>query len=125
MADKKKILVIDDEKNFTDMVKLNLDLTDEYDVKTENKSLNALAAAKEFDPDLIFLDIIMPDMDGGEVLAQLKEDVYTRDIPVVFLTAIVAADEANTIGGIISGYPALSKPVSVTKLIDAIKRNIK
>ena len=117
------VLIIDDEKSFTDMVKLNLEIAGEYAVKVENSGKNALATAKKFKPDLIFLDIIMPDMDGGEVLAKLKQDVYTRDIPVVFLTAIVAEDEADKVGSGISGYPFLSKPVSVTQLIDCIKKN--
>lgn len=125
MAEKKRILIVDDEKNFTDMVKLNLIATGEFDVKTENNGAGALVAAKIFKPDLIFLDVIMPDVDGGTVLEQLKDDIYTRDIPVVFLTAIVAEGEATTIGGIISGYPLLSKPVSVVKLIGAIKRYTK
>ena len=107
------------------MIKLNLEDADEYEVRVENEASKAVAAAKTFRPDLIFLDIIMPELDGGEILSRLKNDVYTRDIPVVFLTAIVAEDENVLIGSGISGYPFLSKPVSVVRLIDCIKRNIR
>jgi CheY-like chemotaxis protein len=122
---KKKILIIDDERDFVEMIKLNLEDTGEYEVMSESAGSKAVNAAKAFRPDLIFLDVIMPDMDGGEVLANLKKDVYTSGIPVVFLTAIVAEDEADSVGHGISGYPFLSKPVSVTRLIDTIKKNIR
>ncbi len=125
MARKKKILLVDDEQSFTEIIKMNLEDTEEYEVRAENEGLKAIAAAKEFKPDLIFLDIIMPDMDGGEVLSALKDDMYTRDIPVVFLTAIVANDETAAIGSGISGYPYLSKPVTITKLMDSIKKHIR
>jgi len=125
MARKKRILIVDDEKNFADMIKINLEDTEEYEVQTENEGRRALAAAKAFKPDLIFLDIIMPDMDGGEVLSQLRDDPYTRDTPVVFLTAIVTEGESGSLGEGISGYPFLSKPVSLAKLIDTIQNNIR
>ena len=125
MAEKKRILIIDDERSFTDMIKLNLEDTRDYEVKGENEASKGVIAAKSFKPDLIFLDVIMPDMDGGAVLGKLREDAETRDIPVVFLTAIVAEDEADSLKAGISGYPVLSKPVSVTKLIACINKNIR
>lgn len=123
--EKKRILIIDDEKGFTEMLRLNLEDAREYNVRTENEGVKGLATAKSFKPDLIILDIIMPDMDGGEVLAKLKRDVETRDIPVIFLTAIVAEDEAPSLDSGISGYPFLSKPVSITKLLVSIRKNIR
>jgi len=122
MDAKKKILVVDDEKDFTAMIKLNLGERGNYEVKTENKGADALAAARKFKPDLIFLDIIMPDMDGGAVLFQLKGDIMTRDIPVVFLTAIMTESEVVSSDNIVSGYPFLAKPVSVKKLIECVKK---
>jgi len=123
--DKKKILIVDDEKDFTAMIKLNLEQRGNYDVKTESKGTEALATARKFKPDLIFLDIIMPDMDGGKVLFQLKNDIMTKDIPVVFLTAIMTESEVASSDNIISGYPFLAKPVSVKKLIDCVKEHLK
>lgn len=122
--EKKRILVIDDEKDFADMVKLNLESTGNYEVRTENKGRNALAAAREFKPNLIFLDIIMADMDGGAVRFNLKGDADTTDIPVVFLTAIVTDSEVDDRGNMIGGYPFLAKPVSVDKLIECINKNL-
>lgn len=63
----KKILIVDDEEDFTKLIKLNLERTGEYEVEIENGGLRGLAAAREFKPDLILLDILMPDMEGGEV----------------------------------------------------------
>ena len=122
MDARKKILVVDDERDFTSMIKLNLEARGGYDVRAENKGANAVAAAKKFKPDLIFLDIIMPDLDGGAVLFQLKSDIMTRDIPVVFLTAIMTESEVVSSDSIVSGYPFLAKPVSVKKLIECIKK---
>lgn len=117
----KKILIVDDERDFTELIKLNLERTHLYDVMTENSPHRAVNTAKKFKPNLIFLDIMMPNIDGGAVLFNLKNDPQLKDVPVVFLTAIVSEDEADTI----SGYPTVSKPVSMHQLLDVIKKNIK
>ena len=69
--DKKKVLFVDDEENFLRVVKLNLEETAGYEVKIVTDAAMAIDAVRKFNPDLIFLDIIMPDIDGGEVAAQL------------------------------------------------------
>jgi len=121
---KKKILIVDDEVNFTKLPKLNLEKTGEYEVKAENKGARGLAAAQEFKPDLILLDISMTDMDGGEVACQLKNDTGTSNIPVVFLTAIARKEEVESGSGVIGEYPFIAKPVAVEELIDCIEKNI-
>mgnify|MGYP001611435038 CR=1 FL=1 len=122
--EKKKILIIDDEVGFTQMVKLNLEATGEYVVRTENKGSGGLAAAKEFKPDLILLDIIMPDMPGGDVAFQLNNDKETEEIPIVLLTAIVKTEEVEAHKGIMGGLPIIAKPVTVKELIDCIEKNM-
>src|SRR6185503_21291437 len=72
--EKKRVLIIDDEASFARMVKLNLEKSGEFEVRVENKPTYALAAAREFKPDLILLDVIMPAMDGGDVANQIKRD---------------------------------------------------
>ncbi len=79
---KKRILVVDDEPEFTNLLKLSLESHGYYEVREENDAEHARAAAREFDPDLVVLDIMMPEMDGSEVAAALKEDRVTRDVPV-------------------------------------------
>ena len=119
---KKKILIIDDEVNFTKMVKLNLEFTGKYEVRIENKGTQALVAARAFKPDMIFLDIIMPDMDGSETASQIRNDKSTKNIPIVFLSAILRKEEENH-SGIINSYPFIAKPVNVKELIECIEKN--
>jgi len=123
---KRKILIIDDEPGFTHMVRLTLENTGFYDVREENKPLLALSTAHEFKPDLIFLDVLMPDMDGGDVAAKLKADPEFRNTPVVFLTATVPKREANSSGGLTSGgFLFLAKPVGIKELVKCIEDNLK
>lgn len=122
--EKKKILLVDDEEAFGRMVKLNLEKTGEYEVKIETKGAQALDSVKEFRPDLILLDIVMPDVDGAEIARQIESEEALKNIPLVFLTAIAKEDEVVSEGGIIGGYPFIAKPVTTEKLIDSIKRNI-
>jgi len=123
--EKKKILIVDDEVNFTKMVKLNLEETGQYEVMVENNSSNAFGDAKEFKPDLILLDIMMPGMDGGDVASQLKSDNTLKNIPVVFLTAIIKEDEIDSHDGSIGGHPFIAKPVSTEDLIKYIEKYIR
>lgn len=122
--EKKKVLIVDDEEDFAVMVKLNLEATGRYEVRTENKGLLAVVTAKEFKPDLILLDIIMPDIEGSQVAASLKGDRDTAKIPVVFLTAMVTKEETESAGGVIAGNPFIAKPVDTKSLIDCIEKNI-
>lgn len=119
-----KILIIDDEENFTRLVKLNLEKTGKYEVKIENKGSLGLIAAKEFKPDLILLDVMMPGVDGGDVCNQLKDEKATKNIPIVFLTAVVNEKEIKENNGIIGGHPFIAKPVDTGELIDVIEKNI-
>ena len=119
---KKRILVVDDEPALTRMVKLNLERTGDYEVRTENQGSMALEAAREFKPDLILLDVMMPDMSGDEVSAQMKEDEELSKIKYIFMTAIVTKDETETMGSNIGGNEFLAKPVKTDELIATIER---
>jgi len=119
---KKRILLVDDEPALTRMVKLNLERTGDYEVRTENQGSKAIAAAREFRPDLIFLDVMMPDMGGDEISAQLKEDSELSTIKFVFMTAIVTKDETDAMGNEIGGNEFLAKPVKTQELIEVIER---
>lgn len=118
--DARKILIIDDEENFAAMVKMNLEEVGGYTVLTESKGLNAVSTVRQFKPDMIFLDIIMPDLSGVDVFADLKRDPLLSKIPVVFLTAIVSDKEVENKQGLIGGRPFLAKPVTTEKLIECI-----
>ncbi len=118
---KKKILIIDDEKDFTQMVKLNLEKSGRFEVFIENKSPHALAAAKRFTPDVILLDILMPEMDGFKVLELLKKDYNTISIPVVMLTAVMT-DEAKAKSTSLYDEGYIEKPVTAEELEREIEK---
>ncbi len=121
---KKKILVVDDEAGLTRMVKRGLEATGKYLVMEENVGGRAIAAAREFKPDLVILDVMMPDVDGGTVAAGLAESQDLQHVPVVFLTAIVTKEETKPAGSIIGKHTFLAKPVDLKNLITCIEAHI-
>lgn len=122
MPQKKKILIVDDEVDLTMLVKLNLEKTGRYEVRAENRARQALAAGREFKPDLLLLDVMMPDLDGGDVLAQFKDDSTLRNVPVVFLTATVLKEDLAKQGGTIGGHPFIPKPFRAEVLLERIEK---
>ena len=123
-AAKKRILIVDDEVSFARMVKLNLEKTGQFEVRAENKPSYALAAAREFKPDLILLDVIMPGMDGGDVSNQFKHDRLLKQVPIIFLTATVSRRESGDAGLKSGGDIFLAKPISVEALIQRINERL-
>lgn len=121
---KKRILIVDDEPITTRLIRLNLEQTNRYEAREENDSVQVIAAAHEFRPDLILMDVIMPNLDGGDVVSRLKTDPKLKHIPVVFLTATVRKAEVDKFGGIIGGFPFLGKPHSAQELIACIEKHI-
>jgi CheY-like chemotaxis protein len=122
---KKRILLVDDEKSFTNLLKLNLEDTGKYEVRVENWPEDALAAAREFKPDLILLDIIMPRLPGGNVAAQMKDDPALKDIPIAFLTAAVRKHQVEENDGIICDHPCLAKPAPVDSVVEFIEKHLR
>jgi CheY-like chemotaxis protein len=120
---KKRILIVDDEASFTRLVSLNLSY--QYYVRVENSPTEARQAALEFKPDLILLDVMMPQMDGGDLASALRADPALQNVPIVFLTAAVAKQEVSSHGGTIGGFPFLAKPASVQEIRDCIEKNLK
>ena len=120
----KRILIIDDERGFTRMVKLNLEKTGEFEVREENRAASAVATAREFKPDLILLDVIMPSLDGGDIAAHIRSDRQLRDTPIIFLTATMSNRETGPAGMNSGGALFLGKPVSVDHLVKCIHEQL-
>jgi CheY-like chemotaxis protein len=120
----KRLLLVDDEEPFTRLVKLNLEQTGRYTVRIENDGAKALATAREFAPDLILLDVIMPDADGGEVAALIKADDALKAVPIIFLTAAVSQKELDGPSGMIGGRMFIAKPVNKRSLIELIDQQL-
>lgn len=121
MTAKKKILLVDDEAIITRTLRVYLEGTGAYEVRAENQSTKALAAAREFKPDLILLDVVMPDLEGGEVAALIRADDALKGTPIVFLTALVQRREVRQSGGEIGGFPFIAKPIDPDMVIQVIE----
>lgn len=117
---KRTILIIDDEISFAEMVKLNLEDTEDYEVRTEYKGADGVKTAAEFDPDLILLDIMLPDRDGFDVLKDLKENEKTKVIPVIMLTAL-KSDPVKFKAATLYADEFMVKPVTVRMLVEKIE----
>jgi two-component system, OmpR family, response regulator len=122
---KKKVLIIDDEVAFTNIVKLTLEGHGGFEVCVENDSRQAIATTRKFWPDIIILDVVMPELDGGEVHTQFMADPILKRIPIIFLTAIVRQKEIDENKGMIGGSFYIAKPVSADGLISAIEEHIR
>src|SRR3954466_11756335 len=117
MESRTKVLIVDDESGFTKLVKLTLERSGNYQVLEQNDGSQAWLTAREFRPDIIFLDVVMPKADGGEVAQQIRSDPLLEKVPVIFLTALVSQRESHHDFG---GFPFLAKPVG----IDTIRKTI-
>lgn len=88
--------MIDDEQDFCFFMRNNLEITEEFQVITTTDGKERVYLARREKPDLILLDIMMPDMDGGEVARILFDDPRTKQIPLIFLTGIITEQEMGT-----------------------------
>jgi DNA-binding response OmpR family regulator len=119
----RRILIVDNDKNTTHLVKILLEKTGRYLVFEENDPARAHRTARNFRPDLIFLDVVMADEDGAEIAAQMRADPELQNAPIIFLTALVTRAEANA-GLHIDGHPFLAKPIDIQELISTIEGHL-
>ena len=122
---KKRVLIIDDEENFCKLVKKNIEQTGEFEVDIATNGDDGIRLAREIKPDLILLDVIMPGMDGADVISLIRNDKSIKDTPIVFLTAIAREEEASPQVSFTRGYSLLAKTVTVGELIACIKKNVR
>jgi two-component system alkaline phosphatase synthesis response regulator PhoP len=120
MPKQKRILAVDDERHIVRLVQVNLERAG-YQVISAFDGKEALKKVESEKPDLIVLDVMMPHMDGFEVLKRLKADDKTKNIPVVMLTA--KAQDADVFRGWASGVDCyLTKPFNPIELLTFVKR---
>jgi len=118
-----KILVVDDEERVREMLRFRLRLFG-YEVLLASDGREALVAAREEKPDLVLLDVMMPEVDGFQVCSRLKQDEATKDIPVVMLTAKAEAkDVARAFESGASDY--VVKPYDPTVLQHKVAQNLR
>ena len=118
---KHKILIVDDEVNLTKMLKLNLDETNKFDTRILNDGKLAIDLVKEFMPDLVLLDVMMPDIQGNEIADQILQDDEIKHIKIIFLTAIVTKNEIPEESKTIGGRKFIAKPFKADDLITTIE----
>jgi CheY-like chemotaxis protein len=123
MNEKRRVLIVDDDRESTHLVKILLEKAGHYLVHEENDAAKAHQSARNFRPEVILLDIMMPEMDGAEVAAQVDADPDLRGTPIIFLTALVTMPEAKH-GLRIEGHRSLAKPIDIPALINQIEESL-
>jgi DNA-binding response OmpR family regulator len=114
------ILTVDDEREITDLVRICL-MEAGYDVESASSSREALAIIHARRPDLILLDLMLPDIDGLSFFEILRDAESTASIPVVILTGW-STDDARNYGSELGAVDYLNKPFKPEVLIDRVRR---
>ena len=121
----KNILIVDDDHDIRQIVRLTLEV-EGYATTEARNGEEAVKLAIDGNPDLILLDIVMPGIEGGEVVSLLKEDPHAKSIPIIFLTGMLdRSDSRNAPLNVKVGkeyYYAVAKPFDSSDLINAINR---
>lgn len=123
----RKILLIDDDQDLSDTIKSVLEY-DGYDVLLSHDSQKGIDMAKEQKPDMILMDVMLPGMNGAEAVKILKSTPVVRDIPVIFLTALMsnsdskAQQEGLNVDGV--NYQTLGKPFENMKLLEIVRSTL-
>jgi CheY-like chemotaxis protein len=121
LADKIRVLIIDDEVDFCYFIQKNLMRDGRFNVLVATNGKDGIELAENELPDIILLDLFMPDMPGEDVAAALKENITTADIPILFVTALATSDDiANRNENKIGNNYIMPKPVRTKKLIETI-----
>jgi CheY-like chemotaxis protein len=116
---KTKILVVDDERAIVEIVEEAL-AAHGYEVYTAFTGAEGLRKCKSLRPDVAILDIMMPDIDGSSVAAEMKDDPNTADIPVIFLTGAVKPSEVPD-SHLVGGQVFLAKPFKTEDLLKILR----
>ncbi len=118
---KKKIVVVDDEQNILDLVGMILEAEGFMVSKALNGTEGIKMAQKEH-PDLVLLDIMMPEMDGWVVYRKLKEDAKTKDIPVAMLTVKAQTIDKEMALDVIGVEDYITKPFTPDELVERVQK---
>ena len=120
MGHKRSILVVDDDVDASQMAKMILEKTGLYAVSVCNRGSEAFKIIQATRPELVLLDIMMPDADGTDIADQIQKDKSLAFTRVVFMTSLVSQQEVSK-SSVIGGYPFISKPISGEFLLERVK----
>jgi len=118
---KSTILVIDDDKGVLTLMGELLDIRG-YGVLTADTGLEGIQLAVSKRPDIVILDISMPDMDGGQVAEKLKGHSQTQNIPIIFLTGLISKDNEVGSNHVVGGNIMFAKPCDMDALVEQIEK---
>ncbi|MFA6610218.1 MAG: response regulator [Candidatus Omnitrophota bacterium] len=118
----KKIMMVDDDKDLCFFLKKNLEKDKDMQVTVCSESRDAVKMIKETRPDVVLLDIMMPGKSGIDIASELRNGKDTKNIPIIFLTAIIKEEEIEKHKNLIGEGYYISKPVEVEDLIKAINK---
>jgi putative two-component system response regulator len=118
----KKILIVDDDPVNLKMLR-NVFNSDEFHILQASGGYEAVNIAKNDHPSLIILDILMPDMDGGEVASILKNDPATQKIPIIFLSSLIRKEEEQCSSSQ-HGVYLMAKPFDRDTLLNKVREYI-
>ena len=121
--EKPRILIVDNNSRSARSARLLLDQSGNYIACTVIDPRRALETARSFKPDLVLVDLIMPQEDGPEVAAQLEADWVLHGVPIVFFTSLITAAEAKD-GRRVYGHRILPKPAGSSELIELVEQNL-
>jgi CheY-like chemotaxis protein len=116
-----KILYVDDEDDIREIAQISLELAPEFEVRSCSSGAMALVEAAEWQPDLILLDVMMPEMDGPETLKRLADIPRTASIPVVFITARTQTHEVERYRAL-GAAGIIAKPFDPMALANDVKQ---
>lgn len=120
---KKSILLVDDEHDILDPLGAFL-RRQGYAVFTADNGTDALKLAKKELPGLVILDLMLPDIDGSEVAAELLNNALTRDIPIIFLTGVLTKADQERVGPVIANRRIIAKPCRPEEILAIVKEQI-
>jgi CheY-like chemotaxis protein len=121
--EKPRILIVDNNSQFARSARLLLDQSGKYVACTVIDPRRALETGRSFKPDLVLVDLIMPQEDGIEVAAQLETDWALHRVPIVFVTTLITPEEARD-GRRINGHRISAKPHTAAELLRVVEENL-
>ena len=114
---KRKVLIVDDDEELVELLVDVFDRDGRFDIKTANNGFDAGMLVKEFRPDLVVLDVMLPDINGKEVCQRVRSDSSLDDVQIICISGMVEADKVADLK--LSGANAfIQKPFAVEKLIE-------
>jgi len=117
-----KILIVDDESDFIELMKFRLDSLG-YEFLVANDGVQALSQARQFKPNLILLDILLPDLDGLSVCEILRRQPATKKIPIIFMSALSSDVTKRTVA--MQADDFFTKPLDLPRLVKRIGELLK